>query len=399
MAIDPDTLAALVDKSVSDSMQKNMAQFQESQKLQADRMEELMGALFKKQEAHEVKSDERLSRFEKTLIDRQDNFEHRNDDRLLVMEKQLSCINDTIAGKASSTLQFPPLLSRRSPSPQLQTPPDLMPPHPTTLPRPEFSNLPFQPHPTHPLQHQQQPQLQQHSKSSDLTAIQELVSEAATILGLGPISSADIEDASGDTPDKKIFAAVIDFLRKEIAVKESEISDGEIIKVFASEDPELQRVYVQFSSREKADLCMNLTRRLRQPELNVVLYVPRHFKQRFHAIKSEDYRLRKLTQPRHRTRIEYSDSDLVLFVCPAGYHRFVLHPVPGLPPVDFAPVRTPPQGRKQKKGKRDRSESASPNAEPKNLRVESPVTDVTKEPSSTDQSVTGLQDITEQHLN
>ena len=107
MSIDPDTLAALVDKSVSDSMQKNMAQFQESQKLQADRMEELMGALFKKQEAHEVKSDERLSRFEKTLIDRQDNFEHRNDDRLLVMEKQLSCINDTIAGKASSTLQFP----------------------------------------------------------------------------------------------------------------------------------------------------------------------------------------------------------------------------------------------------------------------------------------------------
>ena len=170
MSIDPNTLAALVDKSVSDSMQKNMIQFLESQKLQTNRMKELMDALLKKQEAHEVKSDERLSRFEKTVSDRQDNFEQRNQERLIVMEKQLSSINDTIAGKASSTLHFPPLLSQRSPSPQLQTCPELVPPHPTTLPQPAFSNLPLLPQPT---QHLQQ---QQHSKHSDLSAIQELVS-------------------------------------------------------------------------------------------------------------------------------------------------------------------------------------------------------------------------------
>ena len=270
-----------------------------------------------------------------------------------------------------------------------------MPPYPTI-----FSKASFQPQPSHNLQQQLQPQTQTHSEPSNLIAIQELVSEAATILGLGPISAADIEDAAGDTTEQKTFAAVIDFLRKEIAVKESEIGNSDIIKVFAADDPELQRVYVQFSTREKADLCMNLTRRLRQPELKVVLYVPRQLKQRFHTIKSEDYRLRKLTQPRHRTRIEYSDSDIMLFVCPAGQHRFVLHPVPDLPPVDFAPVRTPPQGRRQNKGKRDRSESASPNAAgSKNIRVESPVADAHKKPPSAEDSVTDLQDITKQHLN
>ena len=226
-----------------------------------------------------------------------------------------------------------------------------------------------------------------------------MVSEAATILGLGPISSADIKDAGGDTLEQKTFAAVIDFLRNEIAIKESEISNSDITKVFAAEDPELQRVYVQFSSREKADLCMNLTRRLRQPELKVVLYVPRQFKQRFNAIKSEDYRLRKLTQPKHRTRIEYSDSDIVMFVCPAGYHMFVLHPVSDLPLVDFAPVRTPPQGRRQKNGKRDRSESASPNGDTKNLRVEHPVLDDSKELASTGQSELEHQDINQHNLN
>jgi len=149
------------------------------------------------------------------------------------------------------------------------------------------------------------------------------------------------------------------FLKNEIGVKESEIGEDDIISVFAADEPSLQRVYVQFSSKEHADLCLDLTSKLRKPELKVVLFIPNELKKRFHAIKSEDYRLRKLTNPKHKTRIEYDDDDFVLYICPVGHFRYVLHPVPGLPAVDLAPVRTLPPGRKSK---RERSESASPNA-------------------------------------
>ena len=51
---------------------------------------------------------------------------------------------------------------------------------------------------------------------------------------------------------------------------------------------------------------------------------------------SENIKLISLTQPNHKTRIQYSDSDLVLYACPFGHYRFVHHPNPDLPPVDLA---------------------------------------------------------------
>jgi hypothetical protein len=151
--------------------------------------------------------------------------------------------------------------------------------------------------------------------------------------------------------------AAVDFLRKELGIKEDEVKDEDIVKAFPADDSNLQRVYVQFSTIEQAELCMNLTRKMRNPELKVVLYIPGQLKQRFHALKNEDYRLRKLSSAKYKTRIEYGEEDFVLFICPIGDFRFVQHPVHGLPPVDLAPVRTPPPGRKTK---RTRSESASP---------------------------------------
>ena len=81
-----------------------------------------------------------------------------------------------------------------------------------------------------------------------------------------------------------------------------------------------------------------------------------------------------MTQPKHRTRIEYSELDLVLYACPAGHFRFLKHPIADLPPVNLAPIRTPPPGRNIQREKRPRPESVSPKgADTKNARVTSPV--------------------------
>ena len=181
--------------------------------------------------------------------------------------------------------------------------------------------------------------------------------------------------------------AVEDFIRSEIGVKESEIPTGDIIKVFPAEDPDLQRVYAQFRCKEQAELIMNLTRKLQKPDLRVVLFIPPQMKQRFLALKSEDYRLRRLTTPRHKTRIEYSDDDIHLYACPLGHFRFALHPVQGLPPVDLQPSRTPPPGRKSK---RARSDSKSPNnADNKTMRIYSPTLDILSGLDTTQQFTMG----------
>ena len=337
-------------------------------------IEEAIAPLAKKQEemeakseAREAKTDKKLAELEDTLATKQDTCDKKYEARLAAIEEQLSADQ----GKPKNppyNLSFPP--------------------HPTALPFPLFPDPTLQPS-------------QEHKNSSDLDTIKEMVSNARTILGFGPISSEDIAEADGLNPEQKLFSAAVDFLRNELAVKEEEISDDDIIKVFSAAESELQRVYVQFRSVGQADLCLHLTRQLRKPELKVVLYVPREFKQRFLAMKTEDYRLRRLTETKHKTRIEYSESDLVLYACPAGQYRFAIHPIPDLPSVDLHPARTPPQGRKSKREKRARpdSDSSSPKgADPKNARVNSPAT-AAAQGRETGQSQQSGDVNTEQHLN
>ena len=365
MVIDNDTLTAIsdavaekVNKNNNVSMQHQFNQFKESietfNKSQSDnlgnalrsRMDEVLTSLLTKQDDHEAKSEQRLADLETSLSGRQEDHEKRNADKFSEIAKQLSSINQAIAEKTSSTPSSAPLLPIQPVVTASQVMPvygQQHPPHPASLPLPTFAS----------------PQLptQKHPNLSDLATIEIIVSNASTILGLGPISADDIDDADGETADQKLFSAALDFLRNEIAVKESEVKDDDIIKVFPASDPDLQRVYVQFSTKEQAELCQELTRKLRKPDLNAVLYVPKGFKDRFHAMKREDYRLRRQTEPKHKTRIAYTESDLALYICPVGHYRYMYHPIPDLPHVDLAPVRTPPQGRKTK---RARVESSSP---------------------------------------
>ena len=402
MALDSDDLLAIsnavsesVGKKLNASMQLQFNQFKDSletsNRQQAENLDGVLASLLKKQEEHEAKTDQRLTSFENTLTARQDTVEQKNEAKFLDVQSQLNIINEAIAEKSSPTPHFPPLQSVVTPMFHPN------PPHPASLPIPAFGNLP----------HAQAAQ-QQQTNLSELPAITALVTHARTVIGLGPISEIDIDESVGETPEQKLNSAAIDFLRKEIGVKVEEIKNSDIIKVFPANNPDLQRVYVQFSSKELVDLCLDLTRRLRKPELHVVLYVPRQFRQRFNAIKSEDYRLRKVCQPKHKTRIEYSDSDLVLFSCPQGQYRFVHHPLPDLPPVDLAPVRTPPAGRNINREKRPRPHSSSPIVtDAKNPRVFSPPINPAASASASnadpgegiDQSQQPARDIIEHHLN
>ena len=120
---------------------------------------------------------------------------------------------------------------------------------------------------------------------------------------LGSITSSEIEESDGTSLNEKLVTAATDFIRNELGVKDDEIKSEDFIRAFPDENPNLQRVYVQLRTIEQAELCIILTRKLRKPELDVVLYIPRQLKQRFLAIKNEDYRLRKLDVIKHKQEL------------------------------------------------------------------------------------------------
>ena len=80
---------------------------------------------------------------------------------------------------------------------------------------------------------------------------------------------------------------------------------------------------------------LKLKSKLRNPVIKVLLYVPKEFKRRFAALKKEDYRIRKLAQPRHKTKMEYTDDDIVLFSCLPGHSVYNRHYFDDLPNVDI----------------------------------------------------------------
>ena len=134
-----------------------------------------------KNEALEAKTDKKLAELEVTLTAKQDDFDKKYEARLSVIEEQLA---------VSADLRKP-----KDPPYNLS----FLPPHPTALPLPLFSDKVLQPS-------------QEHKNSSDLDIIKEIVGNARSILGFGPISNEDIAEAEGENPEQKLFSASLDFL-------------------------------------------------------------------------------------------------------------------------------------------------------------------------------------------
>ena len=80
-------------------------------------------------------------------------------------------------------------------------------------------------------------------------------------------------------------------------------------------------------------------------ENKIVRYYPRQFYDRAMALEKIAYRLRN-SDPPLKTAIEYTENDIVLFSSPRGQTDYKLVHVGDLPPVDLAPLRSPPVGRK-----------------------------------------------------
>ena len=164
--------------------------------------------------------------------------------------------------------------------------------------------------------------------------------------------------------------AAVDYMRNILGVGEHEIKEEDIVNTFLPDDLNIPRIYVQFSSHDQADFCLNLVKTLRKPLLKVVKYIPREFRTRNRAIEHEAYILRKHTVPAFKTNVDFEEDDLVLTKCCLNSDRYTIHTVADLPPIDLAPQRPPPPARTTKRNRSNDLESPN-NTEKKKERTAS----------------------------
>ena len=208
------------------------------------------------------------------------------------------------------SLQLPQLLKAAQSQHTLASPP-----HPGSLPQPCFpSNTTASSKPARAVFNQEQ-----------LKTIKDLVNEAKFIVGFGPITADYITNTAGGDRDQKVLNAALNFMRNKLGITEDEIKNEDILATFLPDDTKIPRIYVQLVSHAHANFCLDLVRTLRNPELKVVKFIPKQFRARNRAIEAEAFILRKRTVPPFKTRIEYSDEDLVLTKCLNNHHTFVQH--------------------------------------------------------------------------
>ena len=209
------------------------------------------------------------------------------------------------------------------------------------------------------------------STSSD--SVKDIIEHARRVIGVAPVTPSHLESQGVAHGEEALLHAAIEYLRKELNVRESEIADSDIEEVFLparSTRATFSKVYIRFKAEDSANLCLHLAKSLTDRENKITRYFPRQFNARAAALGHVAYKMRR-SNPPYKTSIEYTEDDLVLLVCPRGQFTYRQYMVENIPPIDLTPARSPPVGRKKK---RERSASKSPpKGENKKGRTESSI--------------------------
>ena len=299
-------------------------------KLNVDRV---VAPIIKRQEDYEVKNDERFKK-----------LEVNSDGRFKNLEDSVANLTELVKGKNAT--HFPPLPSNLG---HLQTTPSYRPPPP--------------PPPSHPAEPSQSAEV---TDPNNVTGkvIKELIDDARCVIGIGPMYQHHYEKFGDITNPETIRLAAIEAIRLELNVKDDEIAEDDIASTFLpTREPKIPRVYIRFHRQEHADLCLKLAKGLKDPDVKIFRYFPRQFLARVRALEEVAYSLRKASNPRYKTDVVYTASDVQLMVCPLGGARYHPYPVSDLPPIDTTPARSPPQGRARSKRIRSPDSIPSPSQE------------------------------------
>ena len=191
-----------------------------------------------------------------------------------------------------------------------------------------------------------------------------IVRAARKIVGFSPITKDHIEHAKleynidDDFEAKK--AAVKDLLYFEMKIPVTKIQSMKMKRVFApanqpKNDPD--RLYVEFEEESSVHHIYSYAHNL-SVGIKLHIYIPHSFFDRFEAIDSIAYKIRK-GPGNFKTKTQFGSNDLILYKKGPLDLSWNIVPMEALPPVNLAPPKpqtnSPPPGRPRTMKRKERS--------------------------------------------
>ena len=166
-------------------------------------------------------------------------------------------------------------------------------------------------------------------ENNNKEGVEKLFSNAAKVIGFKPIDKVHVEhimrrqkeemkDKSEDDQwQEALSSAVKMFLDKEMRMKEDEYERLEIVKIFPPAKADWNVLYVEFKTKQQADLVYTYTQYMRRnvqgegkPE--VQMYVPKALFSRFRAINQMAFKIRQDSGKTMSTRVTLGRDDFIL---------------------------------------------------------------------------------------
>ena len=196
--------------------------------------------------------------------------------------------------------------------------------------------------------------------------VEEMCAAGRRIIGFSPIEPRMIElqmqSYGAQNQEEAMQMEVKSYLKCELKLKPSEIENLDIVRIFPPAKESWNVLYVEFGSESQVDKVMACTRVLVKKDHRVVRWFPKQMYDRYRAVESLAYNMRKNLN--HKTRVKIGKCDIELSSRETGSIYWKRHLLPNnLPEINMDIVSgvplSPPPGRPWRAVTNDDQENVS----------------------------------------
>ena len=167
---------------------------------------------------------------------------------------------------------------------------------------------------------------------------QRLCESARKIVGFSPIDQRmlgiQMQSYGAKDSNEAMLLEVKSFLKCEMKILPSEIEKLSIMRIFPPAKENWNVLYVEFESEKDVDFIFNHTSAMMKPDHRLMRWIPRQMFERFKAIQSIAYQIRK--EEGLKTRVKIGQMDFQLSVRAPTSPRWCLRSLPSsLPEIEL----------------------------------------------------------------
>jgi hypothetical protein len=182
----------------------------------------------------------------------------------------------------------------------------------------------------------------------------ELCESGRRVVGFSPIEprmlEMQIRSFGAKNMEEAMLMEIKSYLKCEMKVRPSDIEKLDIVRIFHPAKENWNVLYVEFGNEYQVDKLFTYTRGMVKQDHRLVRWFPKQMFDRYRAVESVAYEIRK--NLKHKTRVKIGKSDIELSTRETGCTVWRRQTLPdNLPEIDldcsFRPAMpsTPPPGR------------------------------------------------------